>query len=299
MFSFEDAEEGAIPFYAYYYKNVVKAEKTGARTRSSSSFDVRPNNRELPDDHRASSPSCPSTTGTGNRRERQDPRDIMSRRPWSRRSGPAPIGSRNVKPGRSRSSFERVEGLLGQGFADQAVGRWTTSMKSSYRLLPRFHGRAGGVQGRSSSTCYFETSSAKNWANAYEFQGGQGMIGPGLEPRSGRLKNAAQPMQAFVFNTRRAKFKPTAALRRAFNYAFDFEWANKNLFFGSVSPASSRASSQNSDLASRPDVPERSRTRHPGAVASRTRYPTEVFTTPYTNPKSDGDQRSIAARTFA
>ena len=38
-------------------------------------------------------------------------------------------------------------------------------------------------------------------------------------------------MQAFVFNTRRDKFKD-ARVRRAFNYAFDFDEMNKQIFFG-------------------------------------------------------------------
>ena len=38
-------------------------------------------------------------------------------------------------------------------------------------------------------------------------------------------------MQGFVLNLRRDQFKD-ARLRRAFNYAFDFEEMNKQLFFG-------------------------------------------------------------------
>ena len=38
-------------------------------------------------------------------------------------------------------------------------------------------------------------------------------------------------IQGFVFNTRREKFQDPR-VRRAFNYAFDFEEANKQLFFG-------------------------------------------------------------------
>ena len=38
-------------------------------------------------------------------------------------------------------------------------------------------------------------------------------------------------MQAFVFNTRRKQFQDPR-VRRAFNLAFNFEAANKNLFYG-------------------------------------------------------------------
>ena len=38
-------------------------------------------------------------------------------------------------------------------------------------------------------------------------------------------------MQAFAFNIRRAKFQDPR-VRLAFNYAFDFEEMNKQIFFG-------------------------------------------------------------------
>ena len=69
--------------------------------------------------------------------------------------------------------------------------------------------------------------SAKNWATAYDF--------PAV--RENRVVLEEFPvrsmgiMQGFAFNTRRDKFKD-ARVRRAFNYAFDFEEMNKQLFFG-------------------------------------------------------------------
>ena len=38
------------------------------------------------------------------------------------------------------------------------------------------------------------------------------------------------PMQSFAFNIRRPQFQDPR-VRQAFNLAFDFEWANKNLMF--------------------------------------------------------------------
>jgi microcin C transport system substrate-binding protein len=37
--------------------------------------------------------------------------------------------------------------------------------------------------------------------------------------------------QGWFINTRREKFK-NPKLREALNYAFDFEWTNKNIMFG-------------------------------------------------------------------
>src|SRR5262249_7682726 len=68
-------------------------------------------------------------------------------------------------------------------------------------------------------------NSAKNWATAYDF--------PAVT--SGRVIREELPiedrgvMQAFAFNVRRGKFQDPR-LRRAFNFAFDFEETNKQLF---------------------------------------------------------------------
>ena len=71
-------------------------------------------------------------------------------------------------------------------------------------------------------------NSAKNWATAYDF--------PAVKRQARRAGGIPDPqssacMQAFVFNTRRDKFKDPR-VRRAFNFAFDFEEMNKQMFFG-------------------------------------------------------------------
>ena len=70
-------------------------------------------------------------------------------------------------------------------------------------------------------------NSAKNWATAYDF--------PAV--KDGRVvleefpNRSSGVMQAFALNIRRDKFKD-ARVRRALNFAFDFEEMNKQLFFG-------------------------------------------------------------------
>ena len=54
-------------------------------------------------------------------------------------------------------------------------------------------------------------------------------------------------MQGFVLNTRRPIFQDPR-VRRALAYAFDFEWSNKNLFYGAYTRTKSYFS--NSELAS-------------------------------------------------
>ena len=96
-------------------------------------------------------------------------------------------------------------------------------------------------------------------------------------------------MQAFVFNTRRDKFKDPR-VRRAFNFAFDFEEMNKQIFFGQYKRIASYF--EGTELASS-GCPA-----GPGARDPRNRpqdkVPPEVFTTPYTNPV--GRRRRTAVR---
>ena len=73
-------------------------------------------------------------------------------------------------------------------------------------------------------------NSAKNWATSYDF--------PAVREKRVVREEFPDPrtsavMQAFAFNIRRDKFKDPR-VRRAFNFAFDFEEMNRQLFFGPV-----------------------------------------------------------------
>jgi microcin C transport system substrate-binding protein len=85
-------------------------------------------------------------------------------------------------------------------------------------------------------------------------------------------------MQAFAFNTRRDKFKD-ARLRRAFNFAFDFEEMNKQIFFGQYHRVGSYFEGTELACSGLPQGEEL-------AILEtvRDKVPPEVFTTPYTNP---------------
>ncbi|MGZ9106644.1 MAG: ABC transporter substrate-binding protein, partial [Rhodoplanes sp.] len=117
-------------------------------------------------------------------------------------------------------------------------------------------------------------TSAKNWATAYDF--------PAVREKRVVLEEfpvrSMGIMQAFAFNTRREKFKD-ARLRRAFNFAFDFEEMNKQIFFGQYKRIASYF--EGTELASSGlptglelDILE----------PLRAEVPPEVFTKPYTNP---------------
>ena len=119
---------------------------------------------------------------------------------------------------------------------------------------------------------------SKRWATGY--------AGPALE--AGALRQELLPnslpagMQAFVFNTRRAKLRDPR-VREALGYAFDFEWTNRQLFYGQYRRSTSYFS--NSELAASGQPP-------PTELALldpyRGRVPERVFTTAYEPPRTDG-----------
>ena len=127
--------------------------------------------------------------------------------------------------------------------------------------------KAGAVDWRTEN-------SAKNWATAYDF--------PAVTDKRVILEefpiNNVAMMQAFAFNIRRAKFQDPR-LRLAFNYAFDFEEMNKEIFFGQYKRIGSYF--EGTDLAA---------TGLPSSAELellepyRDKIPAEVFKKAYTNP---------------
>ena len=117
-------------------------------------------------------------------------------------------------------------------------------------------------------------NSAKNWATAYNF--------PAVREKRVILEEFdilnIGVMQAFVLNGRREKFSD-ARVRRALNFAFDFEEMNKQLFFGQYRRINSYF--EGTELASS-GLPQGQELAILETVRDKVRP--EVFTTPYTNP---------------
>jgi microcin C transport system substrate-binding protein len=84
---------------------------------------------------------------------------------------------------------------------------------------------------------------AKNWATEYDFPALQ----KGLVKKGDFRHHLPTGMQGFAMNTRRPVFADRR-VREAMTYAFDFEWENRNLFFGLYTRTSSYFS--NSEFAS-------------------------------------------------
>jgi microcin C transport system substrate-binding protein len=123
--------------------------------------------------------------------------------------------------------------------------------------------------------------SSKDWATAYDTP----PVRKGLIVKEEIAHELPTGMQAFVFNTRRPFFQDRR-VRQALAYAFDFEWANKNLFYGQYTRTRSYFS--NSELASR-DLPGSGELKI--LESFRGRVPEEVFTQEYQPPATDGSGR--------
>lgn len=120
---------------------------------------------------------------------------------------------------------------------------------------------------------------AKNWATGYD--------SPAL--RDGLFKKLEIPnkvptgMQGFGFNTRPGHPFQDPRVREALGYLFDFEWTNKNLFYGAYTRTKSYFS--NSELASS-GLPSADELKILDKYKDE--IPDEVFTKVYEPPKTDG-----------
>jgi microcin C transport system substrate-binding protein len=215
IFSME-ALKKANPRLGGYYSNVQKIEKTGER-EVTFTFDAK-GNRELPQIVGQLS-ILPKHFWTANGANGQ-PRDLAGT------SLEVPLGSgpykiKTVDPGRA-ISYERVADWWAKDLP-VSKGFWNFGeLRYTY-----FRDRVPAFEAfKSGQLDFWRESSAKFWATAYDFDA----VKQGNVKQDKIALKTVAPMQGFFFNTRRKQFQDPR-VRRAFNYAFDFEFANKNLFF--------------------------------------------------------------------
>lgn len=262
-FSFRLLTEKGQPFFGFYYADVTSVEVLDQHRVK---FSFRP----------GTSPETLLITG-------QLP--VLPKHFWQHRdfTGSAlipPLGSgpyriARVDPGRS-ISYERVKDYWGENKPTQkGMYNFDRITIDYYRddvvALEAF--KAGEYDYRYEQT-------AKLWATGYD----------SVALRDGRIikedigHHNPSGMQAFVFNLRRPLFQ-NANLRQAISLAFDFEWTNRNLFYGAYKRSSSFFS--NSELASA-GLPS------PAELALldpfREQLPASVFDKVFQVPVSGGDQ---------
>jgi microcin C transport system substrate-binding protein len=270
LFSFE-AFKANDPFSAAYYRHVTKAAKTGER-EVSFSFDG-PGNRELPQivGELVVLPRhwWEGTDPSGNKRN------------VGATTLEPPLGSgayriKTFVPGRN-VAYERVADHWGKDL-NVNLGRDNfDELRFEY-----FRDATVAIEAFKADTVDWRTeNSAKNWATAYGF--------PAI--KDGRVVKEEFPirssggMQAFAFNIRRPKFSDPR-VRRAFNYALNFEELNKLLFFNQYHRIDSYF--EGLELASSA-LPQGAELEILQSV--RDKVPPEVFTTAYSNPTNGTPQQ--------
>ena len=196
----------------------------------------------------------------------------------------APLGSGPYKVGRFEAGryveYRRVPDWWG---ANLPVGRGHHNFDTV--RFEYFRDREIGFEGFTAKSYLFrEEFTSRIWATRYDF--------PAI--KDGRVKREVLPdetpsgAQGWFLNIRRAKFKDPK-LREALVYAFDYEWTNKNVMYGSYDRTHSVF--QNSDMmAQGKPGPDELALLEP----FRGKVPDEVFGEPFVPPVSDGSGQDRA-----
>jgi microcin C transport system substrate-binding protein len=205
-------------------------------------------------------------------------RTYYSKKPFDESTLDIPLGSGAYKVGRFQVGhfieFERVKDWWG---ADLPVSRG----QSNFDVLrfEYYRDREVGFEGFTAKNYLFrEEFTSRTWATRYDF--------PAF--KEGRVKRDVLPddtpsgAQGWFINTRRDKFKDRR-VREALIDAFDFEWTNKNIMYGSYERTHSVF--QNSPMMAKgmPDAAELALLE-----PFRGKVPDEVFGEPYVPPVTDG-----------
>jgi microcin C transport system substrate-binding protein len=261
VWTFDTLREKGNPIYRSYYGDVTKVEpegERGVRFRFKSA-----DNRELP-----------QILG-------QMP--VQSKKYWADRDFTkttldAPLGSGPYKvdsldPGRS-ITYRRIADYWGanipvrKGTNNVDVIRYDYYRDTTIALEAL---KAGQYDVR------LENSS-KAWATSYDSPA----LRQGLLKKEEIKNELPSGMQGFGYNLRRPLFQDPR-VRQALAYAFDFEWSNKNLFYGAYTRT--RSYFDNSELAAT-GVPKGEELQI--LEPFRGKVPDEVFTKEYNPPHYDG-----------
>jgi len=186
-------------------------------------------------------------------------------------SGPYTVGE--VKQGRT-IVYERNPDYWGMDLPVNR-GRWNfDKIRFEY-----FRDRTAAMEAFKAGTYDFrEEFTSKVWATEYDF--------PAL--RAGKVKKEVLPdetpsgTQGFFLNTRRPQLKDPR-VREALDLAFDFEWTNRNLFYGLYTRTESFFENSTMKAEGAPSAAERTLLENLGVPV-----PAEALGAAYVPPKTDG-----------
>jgi microcin C transport system substrate-binding protein len=262
------------PMYASYYRHVIKTEKSGERDIKFS-FDAT-GNRELPTIV-GELPVLPKHywEGTDSQGRKRDISATALEPPL----GSGPYRIKEFVAGRS-VRLERVKDYWGANLPVRIGQDNFDEMRFEY-----FRDNLVALEAfKADQADWISENSAKQWATQYDFPA----VAEKRVVKEEFPINDSGRMQAFVLNLRREQFKD-ARLRRAFNYAFDFEEMNKQLFYGQYKRINSYF--EGTELASS-GLPEGTELEILETV--RDKVPADVFSKPYVNSVG-GNPESVRA----
>jgi microcin C transport system substrate-binding protein len=263
IFSFESYKKHS-PQAGAYYRHVTKAEQTGDH-EVTFTFDG-PGNHELPQII-GELTILPKHwwEGSDANGKKRDISDTTLEPPL----GSGPYRVKDFSAGRN-IVYERVKDSWG-GTVNVNIGRDNfDELHFEY-----FRDTTVALEAFKADTVDWRVENlAKNWATAYDFPA---VTDKRVLLEEFPIKNFGL-MQAFAFNVRRPKFQDPR-VRLAFNYAFDFEEMNKEIFFGAYKRIDSYF--DGTDLAAT-GVPTGRELELLETV--RAQVPPDLFKKPYTNP---------------
>ena len=270
IFSFFAWKENS-PELGAYYRHVAKAEKSGERDITFT-FDG-PGNRELPQIV-GQLPILPQHwwEGTDSSDRKRDITQTTLEPPL----GSGPFRLKEFIAGRTLV-YERVADYWGKDLNVHIGTNNFAQMRYEY-----YRDSTVALEAfKADQVDYRTENSAKNWATAYDFPA---VRDKKVVMEEFPIRNIGV-MQAFAFNIRRPKFQDPR-VRRAFNFGFDFEEMNRQIFFGLYQRISSYF--QGTELACS-GVPEGQELAILETVKDK--VPPELFTHPYTNPVGGDPQK--------
>jgi microcin C transport system substrate-binding protein len=263
IFSFE-AFKKYSPELSAYYRHVTKAEKTGGREVT---FTVDPpGNRESP---RIIGELAVLPKKWWEGADKDGKKRNIGETTLEPPLGSGPYSIKDFSAGR-HIVYERVKDHWGSGLNVNIGLNNFDELHYEY-----FRDTTIALEAFKADVVDWRTeNSAKNWATAYDF--------PAVSDKRVLLEEFpilnVGIMQAFAFNIRREKFQDPL-VRLAFNYAFNFEEMNKQIFFDQYKRIASYFAGTELAATGLPVGRELELLE-----AVRDNVPPEVFTKPYTNP---------------
>jgi len=261
VWTFRTLRAKGQPMYRSYYRDVIRAEKEGERGVRFTFKSA--DNRELP-----------QIIGE---------MPVLSKAYWSRRDfanttldpplGSGPYKIESLDPGRS-ITYRRVTDYWA---ADLPVYKG----RDNVDVIRYDYYRDGTIALEAFKAGQYDVrreNSSKSWATGYDSPA----LREGLIKKEQIQNQLPSGMQGLGYNLRRPLFQDPR-VRQALAYAFDFEWSNKNLFYGLYTRT--RSYFDNSELAAT-DLPQGEELKI--LDKARGKVPDEVFTQEYNPPKYDG-----------